>query len=257
MRKCLVVYAFVFLLLAAIFLSCSEEGAEDTNYFPNTDGSTWIYNMTVQIGEGEPLTYDQTFTINGTMVVDTVTCQIMVRTDTLTPNQEINGFFYDNESSSVKDYGEDVYQDDVLVRSVRYSTPLDNLEYPLAINKNWTMMNLTGIKPTAFPFITFNTDDLDNDGIDDTMDSHIIANTLLQEDITVPAGTFTACYKIVYTCNLVIHFSELGDQSVVFPVEVWFQPEVGRTKFHYSVEFPDPMQNLQVTAELESYTIAP
>jgi hypothetical protein len=252
-----VVYAFVFLLLAVIFLSCDEEGTENRSYFPNTNGSTWIYKITAEIGGGEPLTYDQTMTINGTMVIDNVTCQIMVRTDTLTPDQEIRGFFYDNESTSVMGYGEDVYQSDVLIRSVRYSTPLDNLEYPLAINKNWTMMNLTGIKPTAFPFISFNTDDLDNDGVDDTMDSYITANVPLQEDITVPAGTFTACYKIKYDCNLTIHFSELGDQTVTFPVEVWFQPEVGRVKLHYSVDFPDPMQDLQVTAELESYTIVP
>jgi len=245
------------LLIALMVISCESPNTGDAKYFPNTNGSTWIYNVTAEIGGGEPLTYDQTFTINGTMVIDTVTCQIMVRTDTLTPDQEFRGFFYDNESASVKGYGEDVYQSDVLIRSVRYSTPLDNLEYPLVINKNWTMMNLTGIKPTAFPFISFNTDDLDNDGVDDTMDSYITANTPLQEDITVPAGTFTACYKIKYDCNLTIHFSELGDQTVTFPVEVWFQPEVGRVKLHYSVDFPDPMQDLQVTAELESYTIVP
>jgi hypothetical protein len=257
MARYLAVYAGILLLPAVVFLSCGGENENTAGYFPNTNGSTWMYKVTAEIGGGQPLTYYQTYTINGTMVIDGVTCQIQVRTDTFTPAQEIRGFFYDNESSSVKDYGEDVYQNDTLVRSVRYSTPLDNLEYPLAINKNWTMMNLTGINPTAFPFINFNSDDLDNDGIDDTMDSLILANTPLQEDITVPAGTFTACYKIIYTCNLVIHFSQLGDQSVVFPVEVWFQPEVGRVKFHYTVDFPDPVQDVQITAELESYTIAP
>lgn len=89
--------------------------------------------------------------------------------------------------------------------------------------------------------------------IDDTIDITITANVDAQEDIIVPAGTFADCYKIIYNSIMVIHLSSWGDFPLVLPIYVWFKPGVGRTKMHIQIDLPDPFEDIEYLAELESY----
>ena len=89
--------------------------------------------------------------------------------------------------------------------------------------------------------------------IDDTIDITITANVDAQEDVIVPAGTFADCYKIIYNSIMVINFSSWGDFPLVLPIYVWFKPGVGRTKMHIQIDLPDPFEDIEYLAELESY----
>ncbi|MGQ9706455.1 MAG: hypothetical protein ACUVWP_05565 [bacterium] len=99
----------------------------------------------------------------------------------------------------------------------------------------------------------FDDNDLDDDGKDDTLDITISAKVEATEDVSVPAGDFKGCFRVLYTYDITFHFTLAGDMHVLYTDKVWVKPYTGNVKWHFVMDLPDPMPDYELTAELKSY----
>lgn len=241
----------ILLIFLAIVISCDQDDSvgESPDYIPNEEGYSWTY----EVEDNTLAEYTRTTAVNGTRDVGGTTCQIMETTNTNNSNIS-RTFFTDNEVNTVTIYG---YEN--VVGGIPYPIYLDTpfaYYYPYVVGANFTLINEEGMKPTEFPFLFFEDDDIDNDGTDDSIDVFIQLTIEKQENVSVPAGTFENCFKIHSDGDLVFHLSLLGDYDVNMDVYSWFKPYIGRVKEETTVEFGiEGFDDFSSTAELLEYDI--
>jgi hypothetical protein len=242
------------LLFFLIFFSCDNGdgngGFSLKNYIPNEDGYYWTYNVEDNYN---PESFTRTTTVNGTRDIGGTTCQIME--DTSTINNNINRtFFTDNDTNTLSIYG---YENENEGQQYPYyfTNPIVYY-YPYVIGAKVVLLNEEGISPTDFPFFGFPDDDIDNDGVDDTIDAVVEVEILSLENVNVPAGQFEDCFKIFTDGDLLFHLSLLGDYNVAMDIYSWFKPYTGRVKDTRAIDFNIPgFENYTATSELTSYFV--
>jgi len=248
------IFLFHPILFSLLIISCGEEGGGgggNENYIPNKEGSTWTYNCV----ETQTQPYEQTVLVKGTREVCGKNCQIEETTMTLEPDHISRTFFVDNDKDKWIIYGSEEEDSGKITHYHEFHNGLEYVHYPFNVGNEWNIYSAQGIKPLDCPFLSdeFDSNDIDGDGKDDTMDLTISAKVEGTEDVSVPAGNFTDCYKVRYTYDITFHFTQLGDFHVVYTDDVWTKPYTGTVKWHFVMDMPDPMPDYEITAELKSY----
>ncbi|RLC40684.1 MAG: hypothetical protein DRH51_04925 [Candidatus Coatesbacteria bacterium] len=241
--------------LIVLVLSCGEDDGNGgtENYIPHKDGSTWTYQVTSNLGPP----YQQTQTINGTRNIQGINCQVIETIITLDPNHITRSFFVDNDTDKQTFYGFEEEEGGEITYYSEFPEGIVFLRYPFTVGDEWEIYSAEGIKPTECPFISdyFDDDDFDDDGQDDTMDISIKAKVEAQEDVKVTAGDFSNCYRILYSYDITLHCTDMGEIDIDYTDTVWVKPYTGTVKWQFSMELPDPMPDNELVAELIDYSL--
>ena len=198
----------------------------------------------------------KTANFDGTRDFKATTCQIFEVTYSDQPDYLVRFFIKDNETTQVNDWGFEFLDNGTVVYTRYFAQGYPLFKYPCVVGTAWTYYSGTGKKPTEVP-LTFMLDDMDGDGIDETVDLTITCVITEQEDVTVPAGTFEDCYVIVRTTIMTIHYSDWGDVAVITIDNVHFKPYIGRIKTYSVTDYDRLLEDVAITEELTSYNIAP
>jgi hypothetical protein len=248
----------VLISAAAIYSSCGDDdgtgpGVGDEGYFPNKEGSTWVYE--VNDDTRVLSTWNETRTVNGTRDVDGVTCQIIETTYSDDESKSDRTFIKDDEKSEVDVWGFESVTGGTVDDTLHFSAGLPLLEYPCSVGMSWTVYTAKGLKPSEIPFAGFEDDDLDDDGVDDTADVTVNADIVALENVTVKAGTFGDCYRIEYTFDITLYLSSFGKWPVTAVSCQWLKPYVGIVKTNTVIDLPTPIPDEEVDEELVSYDL--
>ncbi|MGQ9707122.1 MAG: hypothetical protein ACUVWP_09045 [bacterium] len=249
-----IVFSILLLSFLAIIV-CDEDEQNLTKYIPNGDQSYWVFSVTGT--DIDP--YEKTEKINGTEKIDNTTCQVVEQTFSYDPSLLIKNFYTDNDKDTVNWYGTAHFINGVENYRSLWDPVYLLFKYPFSIGKNWVPFNKQGMKPTEAPFLGpfMEDDDIDNDDKDDNVDMSVIATVEANEDVTVPAGTFTGTYKIKYDVTVIFHLTR-------FPYPVigqliyynWYKPEVGQVKGHLIFDLPNDWNaDFEQTEELKLYEL--
>lgn len=208
---------FVALACAAILiLSCDLFGGKEENYFPTTVGSKWDYTGVVLLDtsgtDAAPDTI-QTMDIN----------QVANKKDKLDSGEDVTEMVttmtfhikYPVESTYTQTFTSYVRETDNAIltyESKADTAPDTSLVLPLAKDKTWHMS------------------------------ADVIAKVLLQEDVTVPAGTYKKAWKIEQS-------STGGGEKQYF----WYANNIGMAKVYW--QETEGTATVTVSIELKSVTI--
>lgn len=250
-----------FPIAALLFaLSCSDEsnvvsGGDDPffDYIPTMEGCTWEYDVLYVSGSYDR--YTRIDTISGTREINGENYAIIECAYPHIPDYYEHTFFADDGTSLLTHRGYEVEQNGEVVYYFDYGSVLPIYDYPFVTGNEWDVFAAEGANPsevpTAFLNWVFAGDDIDGDGIDDTLDITISAEVLEREDVTVPAGDFAECCYIRYDADSMMHMSHYGDYRATGTKYVWFRPNVGVVKSHMIWEYS--MGSEQEIVELVSY----
>ncbi|MFC1851313.1 hypothetical protein ACFL27_14040 [candidate division CSSED10-310 bacterium] len=240
----------LFSLCGLSFMSCGDDDDDDDttmDYFPNADGSSWIFTIT---DHEDNTTAERTSTIDGTKTFNQVNCQIMKDRLSDEPGTEYYTYAVDT-GSELMVYGYELYENGSLTTTLVLPVPFKNLVYPMTVGQTWQVVAMTDVKLSDFELGEEN-DDLDGDGIDDTMDVTITATVREQANVSVPAGSFDS-FKIESRVVATIHLSSVGDVPMSGVVtNLWFAPGVNVVK---ELNYNFQQATLTETAELKSYSL--
>lgn len=208
MKNLLIVFCLVLsLMLMGMLYGCtqttssSSSGDGDSSYYPHVNGYSWTYNTssktttkTIYNSNTYLSTQETSGTevdlFNGTSEVSGVgTAQVLQVTTTTTSGSTTSNSLIVANSSNVKYYG---------TTSAPTTDALTMLVFPLSVGSSWTTQN---------------------GGI--TVEASVIA----KESVTVPAGTFSDCYKVKYSSNYIINSA-----NMTYDVYAWFAKNVGGVK---------------------------
>ncbi|UCE27745.1 MAG: hypothetical protein JSW52_03040 [Candidatus Coatesbacteria bacterium] len=249
---------FIYISVAAsvLYVSCGDGGTSpgvgDEGYFPNKEGSTWTYEVTdSNIRE----TWNETRTVKGTRDVYGVVCQIIESTYSDAEGELDRTFIKDDEKNQVDIWGTERAVDGSVEDTFYFEVGVPWLKYPCTVGSSWHVYSAKGLKPTEIPFAGFEDDDLDDDGIPDSADVTVNADVIVQEDVSVRAGVFSDCFKVVYTFDFVVYCSEWGDWPMGATSYQWFKPYVGFVRSYTVIDLPTPLPDSEVMEELLSYDL--
>jgi hypothetical protein len=250
---------YVLIPVSFLYVSCGDDGigpgVGDEGYFPNRDGSTWTYEVT---DDAETLSVrNETRTVKGTGVVDGVTCQIMEVTFSDDESSLERIYIKDDEESRLDVYGIESVTDGTADEGYYFDVPVPLLEYPCYVGASWDVYSAKGLKPSDVPFAGFEDDDLDDDGIPDSADVTVNADVIAREDVNVKAGAFSGCFKVAYTFDVMVYYSEWGEWPMDATSYQWFKPYVGFVRSYTVINLPTPLPDSEVTEELLSYDLPP
>jgi hypothetical protein len=250
---------YMLIPVAVLYVSCGDEGAGpgigDEGYFPNRDGSTWTYEFNDDVSALS--TWNETRTVNGTRDVSGVACQIMEVTYSNGESETDRIFIKDNEESRVDVWGMERLVDGTVEETFNLDASIPLLKYPCYVGANWHVYSAKGLKPSDVPFAGFENDDLDDDGIPDSADVTVNADVIAREDVNVKAGAFSGCFKVAYTFDVVVYYSEWGEWPMDATSYQWFKPYVGFVRSYTVINLPTPLPDSEVTEELLSYDLPP
>jgi len=252
MRKILLLSLVI---LALFIITCGKEEQDFSKYIPNGDQSKWVYNVTYN--NEEP--YVLTEKINGTEVINNIICQVFEETVSNDTSSLTKNYYTDNNRDTLNWYGSAHFINSVEDYRCSWDPVFLMFQYPFTVNKNWVPFNKKGMKPMEVPFLgpEMDSNDIDQDGEDDSVDMSIIATVETTEDVTVPAGTFAQAYKIRYDITIIFYLTRypypFTGQMTYYN---WYKPEVGRVKGYVKLDLPDEWgKDFEQTEELVTYEL--
>lgn len=155
---------FGVLILASFitFISCSENSQEpqiDTtsaNYFPNTDGSTYTYNLEITDSLGTVVTGERTATYNSSILINNSTYQILVDEFSYSSNSISDSSYFRKTDTKVYYLTDNSQVLMLLPDSVKSLVVVDAeaglLQFPLSVGTRWQVYRLA----INYGFIIFN-----------------------------------------------------------------------------------------------------
>jgi len=207
-------------LLAAGLAACGGGGGSSSSggqaisaaYYPGSQNDTWAYDGTSTYATGP---FIDTISVTGIKSVLGASTSIF-REDNFegagTPFEE----YYLKDSRAFSLYGNDDATDWITAALVPYDEVV--FDVPLA---NYTLFNRTGVNIGQ---------DLDGDGINETMDARAVLNLDQFERLSTTAGTFASAGKATGTVTLTVHYSKGVTVPVVLTVAQWRAANVGLLK---------------------------
>jgi hypothetical protein len=199
----------------------------DTLYYPNGDGSTWVYNYQRYLNNvpyGERFEFTETF--DDKAVVGSRLAQRLVRFEAGAGDYEIC-FLYDDDENSVEEVGREFYVDGRLAGGVYFDPAWAYLIYPLRVNRSWSEVKQSRLSPLCLGLAA----DVDNDGREDKVDVEIVRTIVTKEDLSLPMGTFEGCYKVRRTIYATFHMTQGGDVEMDYVQYGWFKPHKGFVQY--------------------------
>ncbi|GEM_PF-3235543 len=187
------------------------------NYFPLTQGSTWIYQGSYSDSDGFYFTYQNTATVSGTRVIDGVTTTVVSISN---PGGE--GPFEEyllKDGRGITNWGNNDPADTITPLVAAYQEFI----FPLWAGQSFKQFELGGVDLG---------EDLDGDWINERVNMSSLVTVAGFESVRVPAGYFTNCAKAVNTIS--ISGSLSSTPSLTFTgtttATTWYAPGAGPVK---------------------------
>jgi hypothetical protein len=230
-----------FLASAALPGQTAQGPGDLGNYFPFTQGNFWKYQGTIVHNGGSPTAFQNSTTVTGTRLVNAISTFVLL--DTNPDNQgSAEENYVSKDSTGVTLHGDNDTTDPITPQLV----PVQTVRFPLNLG-----MSIVTVDRKGLPF----GQDLDGDGINDTVDIKFEYVVKTLEFITVPAGTFQNCARVENGQTITAHSSAFGVTATVTTMQTeWLAPGVGflkRTRMTQSQGFSQDVTE-SVTEELQS-----
>ncbi|ALC17257.1 hypothetical protein DSOUD_2504 [Desulfuromonas soudanensis] len=216
------------------FTTVSASPGDPLTYFPTDNGRTWEFTGTINTSP-----FVNTLTISGTDVVNGITVDVYTES-----NRDDDGLTM--KTYRLKD-GDGLWYygtDDPADTLTPLLAPYREMVFPLTPGAGQMILAKTGIDYGQ---------DEDGDGINETCD--VAISTLMEkfEDLSLPAGNFTATAKINTLTQIEITLSRDGSAFVVQEWNSkWYAPGIGPVK--RDSLFSTPLGITRVIEELSAFT---
>jgi hypothetical protein len=218
--------ACVFAVVLAVLAGCGGGGdgttatapALSAEYYPDAQGNAWSYDATSNAAPGVP--FFDTIRVNGTAPLLGKTTSIFVEDNPENLGTPLQNYYF-KDARAFSFYGNDD-PDDWISAALR---PYDEMVFGVPLS-NYTLFSRTGVNTGQ---------DLDSDGISETMDVSAILNFNQFEPLATAAGRFASAAKATATVTLNVRLSQSG---VVVPSTItitqWRAQNYGLLKEVYS-----------------------
>ncbi|MGA8048976.1 MAG: hypothetical protein WCA09_02235 [Burkholderiales bacterium] len=210
----------VWLLAAGLLSACSGGGGGSGTptgqaltgaYYPDAQQNTWTYD-----GTSTPaLSYFDTISVTGTKSVLGHNTSIFLEDNPLGSGAPVEDYYL-KDSRAFTNYGNNDPTDWLTAALVPYDEMLFGV--PLT---NLTLFNKTGVSIGQ---------DLDGDGISETVDARAAVNFNQFERLVTTAGVFSSAGKATATANITVRLSKGGTIPTVLTIAQWRAPDIGLLK---------------------------
>lgn len=210
------------------------------NYFPFTEGNTWLFQNTLTENNSSPVSYFNSIKITGLKVINGV--KTTVFTESNYRNSGIKKMFYRlKDNDGITYYGNsdtNVFTSQML--------PYREYKLPLEANSIFNQIEETGLDYGK---------DLDGDGKNESMDVSSAVEVEGFETANVQVGTFSDVAKIVSNITYTLVLSRNSSQYTIKEMATeWFAPGVGPVKRTYVIKFQNKTKET-FSSELRGFAI--
>jgi uncharacterized protein YjdB len=208
--------AFTAFLSAASVAGQTSEGPGDIgNYFPLSQGDAWFYRGTISESGFPTTSFDNTVTFSRSMTLNGVSVAVLSQSSP--GNAGLGELYLTKGTSGITNYGNNDTQDFFTPQL----TPYQEIRFPLKIGAPFEQLNKSGL----------NWPDSDYDGRSETANAVSVVTIAGFEDVTVTAGTFSNCAKVVAVLTVTITFSTDGSKAELTETDTtWYAPGIGPIK---------------------------
>jgi len=199
---------------------------DPTNYIPFEQGSTWEYQVTNTESGMATINYFNEIRINGTKAINGKSTTVFVESNFDNSGIPIEGYLI-KDLNGVTNYGDNDTNDTFVPQIV----PYQEVNFPATPGYSFIQSHKTGLD--------FG-EDVDSDGVNETIDILSTITVVGLETVTVPAGTFVNCALVKTDIlmevrgssdNSLYNFHGLGSS--------WYAPDVGPVKMTLEMTAPD------------------
>jgi hypothetical protein len=186
------------------------------NYYPLTAGNVWNYRGTIASTGSSPTSFTNVAKITGTRNVNGV--DTVIYSESNAGNSGPLDSYLLSDSSGVMEYGNNDPTDTLTPQIV----PIRDLKFPFKENSVFVQIDRTGLDYGS---------DLDNDGKNEQLAITSTVTCTGFESVTVAAGTFANCAKIVTATTMTLTFSSDGSTATSAGTQTdWYAPGIGLVK---------------------------
>lgn len=197
-----------------------------SSYFPDEVGNRWSYRG--EVTEGPLQTIDRKLFVNDSSVLRADTkdrVSVKVFHDTNGGNHGPSTSYYRRDAAGVVYYGSD--PGSPLEKQL---APYQIVQFPLRVGSSFQQFNRAGLDFGS---------DMDQDGVNETVDVEGRVTVLSQETVTVPAGTYPQAVKV--EANMLLRITLSDSKRVAVGTDVmtaWFAKGTGLVKYFERQELP-------------------
>lgn len=203
----------------------STDGSGDVNnIFPFTVGNTWGYHViTYETGQ-QAVDYTEAIKVSGTKLVGTNTAFVLTSLNVDNPGESGEEYFLKNNAAIY-------YLGDNSPTTSFPITPYPVIKFPVLQDGSFVQVNKAGIDYGK---------DLDGDGHNDSLAIYSKVTVAGYESVTVDAGTFENCARLVTSITETLTASRDQRQAVVnATISEWYAPGLGLVKRHAEYGYAD------------------
>lgn len=199
---------------------------DSSSYFPDEVGNRWTYRG--EVTEGPLQTIDRKLFVNDSSVLRAETkdrVSMKVFHDTNGGNHGPSTSYYRRDAAGVVYYGSD--PGSPLEKQL---APYQIVQFPLRVGSSFQQFNRAGLDFGS---------DMDQDGVNETVDVEGRVTVLSQEPVTVPAGNYERAVKV--EANMILRITLSGSKRIAVGTDVmtaWFAKGTGLVKYFERQELP-------------------
>ena len=234
------------LLLSAALASSVSAAASNPDYFPFNQSNSWRFSgrnsvTSTNLGQQYDHTYTNNMLITGTKLVGTVSTTVLYESNPGNIGQS-DETYLEKTASGITNYGSASY--DSLASQL---APYLELPFPLVTSYSFVQLDRTGVDMGM---------DLDGDGRNETFNAHSVLTVAGFETVTVPAGTFAGCVKLVRQMDLTVILSSSSTGESVSGTDngtMWLAPDIGPVRRTETISLDGTSDT--ITEELTEYLV--
>lgn len=202
-----------------------EAGPGDPdNYIPFTQGSLWTYEGTLTENNNTPVKYNNTRSINGTIVVDGKTTTIFIESNPDNLGQ-LDAYLY-KDLDGITDYGTSSPEP-----FIQQLSPYQEINFPTDVGDSYIQVHKADLDAGS---------DLDGDGVNESFDILSRLTMVSLDTVTVPVGTYMNCAQIKLDIQITIYLSRDNSKYISQGTDkYWYAPGVGRLKYTSDFKYSD------------------
>lgn len=237
----------VLTLLLAVLAAPATVFSAAVDYFPFDQANSWRFSG-VDSGVDEngihyTNRYANSMLITGTRLVGTVNTTVFYESNPANSGEPDETYLLKN-AAGITNYGS--ASDAGLTGLSGQLTPYLEVRFPLVAGDSFVQLDKRGLDMGM---------DLDYDGRNETFNARSVLTVAGFESVSVPAGTFTGCVKLVRQMNLTVILSSNGQQvSGVDSGTMWLAPGIGPVKKLETITIAGSSET--ISEELTEYLVA-
>ena len=230
---------------SVITLTAYQPGSgpgDQANYFPVELGNTWEYQGVKTISNQSATSFHRSASVTGSKIVNGVNATVISILSSLDNGSNYDEYLY-KADNGVFNYGNSDSNDDI----TRHLTPYPQLTFPVTAETSFVQYSKTGLDSGQ---------DLDNDGINETVSISATTTVAGFENVSLSVGTFPSAVRLVQTVNYAFILS--SNEQAVSAIEtnvIYLASGVGIIKQSQTLSIPAAHYTLTVTEELSGYIV--